>query len=76
MLAARSITASRFVRGALTYVLSPLVSAAVGVALATAIVKSAAAAIASLSSSTTRALFGFIGVFGSETALCNPALDH
>ena len=44
MLAARSITASRFVRGALTYVLSPLVSAAVGVALATAIVKSAAAA--------------------------------
>lgn len=44
MLAARSTIASGFVRGALTYVLSPLVSAAVGVALATAIVKSAAAA--------------------------------
>jgi CubicO group peptidase (beta-lactamase class C family) len=44
MLATRSITASRFVRGALTYVLNPLISAAVGVALATAIVKSAAAA--------------------------------
>jgi hypothetical protein len=44
MLAARSITASRFVRGALTYVLSPIVSAAVGVALATAIVRTAAAA--------------------------------
>ena len=44
MLTVRSIAASRVVRGALTYVLSPLVSAAVGVALATAIVKSASAA--------------------------------
>ena len=44
MFAARSITSSRFVRGTLTYVVSPLISAAVGVALATAIVKSAAAA--------------------------------
>jgi CubicO group peptidase (beta-lactamase class C family) len=44
MLAVHSITASRFVRGALTYVLSPLISAAVGVALATAIIKTAAAA--------------------------------
>ena len=44
MLTDRSITASRFVRGALTYVFSPLISAAVGAALATAIVKTAAAA--------------------------------
>ncbi len=44
MRAAHSSPASSFVRGALTYVLSPLISAAVGCALATAIVKTAAAA--------------------------------